>query len=232
MSAGVRASQPRLVPSRRHRRAGLAGWAALAFAPLLACTTLPISEPHAEGVYGKALEKATRRATLYSGLETRAFVRATYLSLEFIAAQARYLSELRAEPPEVADQRLKKMLAENKVPSFFVALHTPDRNWNDWQEGNSVWRVAADTGQGQIDHPKVLRFEKPDAEMLALYPYFDTYSIGYFLHFEGAPTKTEIVAPIAAHAIISALGHVQLLAAGALGQLKLDWDLTGGSSGP
>ena len=105
--------------------------------------------------------RSTRKATLYSGLETRAFVRATYLSPEFVAIQAGEISRVRAEPPAEAAARLARMLDENKIPSFFVALHTPDKTWNDWQEPKSVWRLAADMGHGQIDNPKVVRIERP-----------------------------------------------------------------------
>jgi hypothetical protein len=197
-----------------------------AAAALAACSTLPLPDQHLDGPYGVALEKATRRATLYSGLETRAFVRATYLSAEFVAAQAAEISRVRAEPPSEAAARLAKMLDENKTPSFFIALHTPFREWNDWHEPNSVWRVAVDLGHGQIDKPKVVRIERPDPETLALYPYLDVYSIGYFLHFDGAAQPAPSTS-LAAETMTSAIGHVQLIAAGTLGMVKLEWTLAG-----
>jgi len=174
------------------------------------CVSLPISESTPPGPYGAALDKATRRATLYSSLETRAFVRATYLSPEFITAQAAEISRLRAEPAEQAAARLARMREENKAPGFFVALHTPEKSWNDWNEPNSVWRLAADVGKGEIDKPKIQRVERPDAETLALYPYLDSFSVGYVLRFEGSGPAADG-------------GRVRLMAAGALGQIRLEW---------
>ena len=201
-----------------------------AFAALLAltsaCSTLPVAEPRYEGAYGLSLAKATRKAMLYSGLETRALVHATWLSPEFITAQAAELSRLRGEPPTVAQARLARMLAENKSPSFFVALHTPQKEWNDWQEPSSIWRIAVDLGKGQIDKPKVTRIERPDSETLTLYPYLDVFSIGYVLHFEGDPQPT-LGETLAAGSIHSALGQIELIASGVLGQLRREWVLRG-----
>jgi hypothetical protein len=193
------------------------------------CTTLPLPDPRIGGPYGRALEKATRRTGLYSGLETRAFVRATYLSPEFVAAQATELSRVRAEPPAQAAARLARMLDENKVPSFFVALYTPARDWNDLQEPNSVWRLAVDLGHGQIDRPKVVRVERHDPELLGLYPYLDVYSVGYFVRFEGEPQQAPAES-FAGEAITSAIGRVQFLAAGVVGKVKLEWTLPGGNA--
>ena len=191
---------------------------------LCACAILPLPEPDYQGIYGRALKKATRTATLYSGLETRAFVRATYLSPEFVTAQAAELSRVRAEPPGEAAARLTRMLGESKVPSFFVAFHTPLKEWNDWQEPNSVWRLAVDLGHGQLDQPKVVRIDRPDPETLSLYPYIDVYSISYVLRFTGAPQAAP-AATLAGGTIQSAMGQVQLIAAGTLGLIRLEWAL-------
>ena len=136
---------------------------------------------------------------------------------------------MRAEPPAESAQRLARMLDQNKVPTFFVALHTPVKEWNDWNEFESVWRLVADLGHGQIDKPKVTRIERPDPELQALYPYLDVYSIGYFLRFDGEPQPAP-ADTLAASTIVSAIGQVQLLAAGVLGKLKLEWALPGSSS--
>ncbi|HEX9576238.1 MAG TPA: hypothetical protein VF993_00695, partial [Myxococcales bacterium] len=57
-----------------------------------ACRSLPFPDPHLEGPYGEELRKWTRTVALYSGLETRAFVRVVYLSPEIVQAQATELS--------------------------------------------------------------------------------------------------------------------------------------------
>ena len=70
-------------------RRSIVSAAIIAFATV-GCRSLPFPDPHLEGEYGKALKRWTRTVALYSGLETRAFVRIVYLSPEFVAAQARW----------------------------------------------------------------------------------------------------------------------------------------------
>ena len=92
-------------------------WPAFAIVALLAaCRTLPFPDPELKGDYGKALKKWTRQVALYSGLETRAFVRVVYLSPEFVEAQAKELSAMRAE---LADQAAVT-LASGRESDFYI----------------------------------------------------------------------------------------------------------------
>ena len=122
--------------------------AIIAFATV-GCRSLPFPDPHLEGEYGKALKRWTRTVALYSGLETRAFVRIVYLSPEFVAAQAQQLSRMRAELPDQAAETLARMREEYRQPSFFAIAYMPDRSANDWNEPISVWRIALNIGLGE-----------------------------------------------------------------------------------
>ena len=195
---------------------------------LTACRSLPFPNPHLEGPYGRALEQWTRTNALYGGLETRAFVRIVYLAPEFVAAQAKQLSTLRAELPDQAAATLERMRAEDLNPTFFAIVYVPDRNANDWQEPASVWRIALNMGFGEHTPAKVERIDRPfSAELRALYPYLDEYSTAYILRFGDAhgPNHAE---PTDAHLVV----------AGALGKMEFSWSLdgtaggTGATSGP
>jgi hypothetical protein len=196
-----------------------------------ACRTLPFPDPQLEGEYGAALRKWTRTVTLYSGLETRAFVRVVYLAPEFVAAQAQELSRMRAELPDQAAQTLARLREEYRQPSFFAVAYVPDKTANDFNEPDSVWRIAVNLGLGERKPDRVQRFDRPfNAELRALYPYLDEYSTAYLMKFPEpappqlgpAPAPADRFTPVEAHMVI----------AGALGKMDFTWRLEGGPPAP
>jgi hypothetical protein len=198
-----------------------------------ACRTLPFPDPDLEGEYGKALKKWTRKVALYSGLETRAFVRVVYLSPDFVISQALEISRMRAELPDKAAETLARMRSDYRQPSFFAVVYIPDKTANDWNEPNSVWRLALNQGLGEQAPEKVQRFEVPfNAELRALYPYLDEYSTAYLLRFpDAAPPPST---PAAARPALEHFSpvEVQLVAASALGKMLFRWRLDGGAEEP
>ena len=222
-----------------------------------ACRSLPFPDPHLEGDYGKALKRWTRTVALYSGLETRAFVRMVYLSPEFVAAQAQELSKLRAELPDQAAETLSRMRAEHRAPTFFAIAYLPDRTANDWNDPDSVWRIAVNLGLGEQRPEKIVRYERPfNAELRALYPYLDEYSTAYLIRFpepgapqgnagsapapqsaqaapqgaQAAPQSAPVPPPRPLESFIPAETH--LVVAGALGKMSFNWRMDGEPEAP
>ena len=196
-----------------------------------ACRTLPFPDPDLHGEYGNALKKWTRQVALYSGLETRAFVRVVYLSPDFVNAQAIEISRMRAELPDKAAETLARLREEYRQPSFFAVVYMPDRTANDWNESGSVWRLALNLGMGERAPEKIQRFEVPfNAELRALYPYLDEYSTAYLIKFP------DPFPPLAAAASSPPQSftptEAQLIAAGALGKMQFRWRLDGGPETP
>jgi hypothetical protein len=207
---------------------GVVAFAIVALAT--ACRTLPFPDPHLEGEYGQSLKKWTRRVALYSGLETRAFVRVVYLSPDFVNAQAKELSRMRAEMPDQAAVTLARMRAEYRQPSFFAVVYIPDKTANDWNERESVWRLALNMGFGEQAPDRVTRYEVPfNAELRILYPYIDDYSVAYLVRFPDPAAPPGVAAsPQSAFTPVDA----QLVAAGALGKMQFHWRLDGGPEEP
>src|SRR5438477_3701440 len=183
----------------------------------IGCRSLPFPDPHLEGEYGKALKRWTRTVSVYSGLETRAFVRMVYLSPEFIAAQAMEISRMRAELPDQAAVTLARLRDENRAPTFFAIVYMPDRTANDWNEPESVWRIALNVGLGERAPDRIVRFERPfNAELRVLYPYLDEYSTAYLIRFpepsaptqETTATTAQIPAPRPLESFIPAEVHM------------------------
>lgn len=197
----------------------------------LSCATLPFPEPHLEGDYGKALKRWTRAVALYSGLESRAFVRMVYLSPEFVAAQAAELSRMHAEQPDQAAKTLEKLREEDRQPTFFAVTYVPDANDNDWESKDSVWRIALNVGTGEVAPEKVVRYDKPfNAELRALYPYLDEYSTAYLIRFPVPPQPAQraVVRPL--ESFIPPEVHV--VVASALGRMTFNWRTDGGPEQP
>jgi hypothetical protein len=203
------------------------------------CRTLPFPDPSLEGEYGKALKRWTRTVAAYSGLETRAFVRMVYLSPEFVSAQAHELSRMRAELPDQAAETLARLREENRQPSFFAVVYIPDRTANDWNEPDSVWRIALNLGEGERKPDRVLRYDRPfNAELRALYPYLDEYSTAYRLRFpepgaatqETTVTTAQVPPPRPLESFIPSEAH--LVVASALGRLSFNWRLDGAPETP
>jgi hypothetical protein len=194
------------------------------------CRTLPFPDPHLEGEYGLALKTWTRTVALYGGLETRAFVRLVYLSPQFLEAQAKQLSLLRAELPDQARITREKLLADNASPTFFAVAYIPDHTADDWQKKDSVWRIALNMGLGEMQPTSVKRFDPPfSAELRALYPYLDDYQTGYVIRFpdprlpQPAPGEPQVrFIPAEANVVI----------AGAPGKMSFHWRMDGGPEEP
>lgn len=205
----------------------------LAFAILAlatACRSLPFPDPELHGEYGKALKKWTRQVALYSGLETRAFVRMVYMSPDFVDSQAKEISRMRAELPDKAAETAAKLHSDYRQPSFFAVVYIPDRTANDWNEPGSVWRLALNMGVGERGPDKIQRFEVPfNAELRALYPYLDEYSVGYLIKFPDPAAPVQANAP-AAQPFTST--EAQLVCASALGKMVFRWRLDGGPEAP
>jgi len=192
----------------------LLAWCALLL-PTAGCRTLPFPEPTLEGDYGKVLAKWTREVALYSGLETRGFCRTVYLSTEFVDAQAKKISDMRAELPDEAQRTRDRLRAQAATPTVFSVFYTPDKLSNDWNEKNSVWRIAMNLGMGQVEPQRIERIERPfNAELRSLYPYLDDYSVAYVIHFPGQATPADFTP-----------SEADMVVAGALGKMEFKWSL-------
>jgi len=179
------------------------------------CRTLPFPEPQLTGEYGQVLGKWTRSVAIYSGLETRGFCRAVYLSTEFVDAQAKKISEMRAELPDEAQRTRERLRAQTATPTVFAIFYTPDKTSNDWNEKNTVWRIALNLGLGQVEPQRVERLERPfNAEQRALYPYLDDYSVAYVIHFPGQTAPANFAAT-----------EADMVVAGAPGKMEFKWSL-------
>ena len=110
---------------------------------LAGCRSLPFPDPHLEGEYGKALKRWTRTVSVYSGLETRAFVRMVYLSPEFIAAQAVGGMTMGADPIASAVSLSSFLERPPGMPAFYVRKEPKAHGTAQWLEGKKAIPAGA-----------------------------------------------------------------------------------------
>jgi hypothetical protein len=105
--------------------------------------------------------------------------------------------------------------AQTASPTVFAIFYSPDKQSNDWNDRESIWRIALNLGLGEVAPQKIERFDRPfNAEQRALYPYLDDYSVGYMIHFprQQAPPDYRPT-------------EAELIVAGAPGKMAFHWNL-------
>lgn len=144
-----------------------------------------IGETHeSERRYLEVIERWSRRTEIYSRLDSRAFVAATYESASFRTARISRLGDYQARPRDEIEQEVARSLAESQtVHEFFFAVHVNLRVWDDFDRPGSIWRLALRTPQGEVTPAQVDRVGRPDLNLRALYPYVGDFWTAYRVRF-------------------------------------------------
>jgi hypothetical protein len=92
--------------------------------------------------YRTMLDKWTRKGSIHKGLGTELLVTATFQSEEFRRAFAKEYGRLYMQTPEENQKMLDdQMSAAGDYDGFLVAIYTPEKEWDDFAETGSLWRV-------------------------------------------------------------------------------------------
>ena len=92
--------------------------------------------------YRAMLDKWTRKGSIHKGLGTELLVTATYQSEEFRRAFAKEYGRLYMQTPEENQKMLEdQMSAADDYDGFLVAVYTPEKEWDDFAETGSLWKV-------------------------------------------------------------------------------------------
>lgn len=194
---------------------------ALAMGLIVACSTVGeyVDIVRYKGLsegYLSELKKWTRTQTVYSQFETKATITATYRGRSFSDAFNREYARIYNLTPEEATKK-EGVAAEGlkDFREFFFYAYLPDKEANDFDRYNSVWKVYLVDGRGQRCEPAEIRkVDKVTPVMEDFFPYVQKYyGICYRLRFpvvEGQegdiPTRP-----------------FRLVFTGVIGQLELSW---------
>jgi hypothetical protein len=201
--------------------------ATLALAVATGCSSVPVGSAPAtradeaprveDPAYEAALERATRTGTVYDGLEGRAFAAATRQTPAFRRARVEAVGRFLHLPPgEIAARLEAERIEAGRYHDFFVGFYTADRRWNDLDQRDSIWRVELEAGGSTFLPLAVGRIERPDPNLVALYPYLTPFWVGYRIRFPAQDTSGA--------ALVPADAPVLLRIASAAGKLELAWD--------
>jgi hypothetical protein len=170
--------------------------------------------PHApvpqvqDGTWPEERDAATRRSDLYDGFEHRADVWTIRLTPAVREERARRLAAWLHWPQ--AD--LEAKLAEErdvgaKWDEFVVFLYTANRQWNDLDASESIWRIEFDMGGGEELLGSATSLERT-ATFDALFPMGRAFDVAYLLRFPRS--DTELLPRPGVLRFASALGEMRL----------------------
>ncbi len=127
--------------------------------------------------YRDVLNIWTRTETVYSQFETRVAISATYQGKDFKNA---YLREYdRIYSLTQADRTQREALQTESLSAyreFFFYAYLPEKNDNDFDRQNSIWKVFLVNGKGERVVPlEIRRIEKVTPLVEQFYPYVHKY---------------------------------------------------------
>lgn len=201
-----------------------AGAARAALLPLLLAivvTGCATSGKEAARDYSELLDTWTRSAKLYDGIDVRLTIHATFRNHDYRTAYVdRYVEAYRLEEGSREAMYTREAEESELYNEFFVSVSTSDVSLNDLDSRRSVWKLYLEDGSGAVLSPvSVKRISTSSALTSALFPYMDTWSVGYIVRFPRySASGTEPVPNEKSE-------YLRLRIAGLLGNGSLVWKL-------
>ncbi len=141
----------------------------------------------ADARFARAVERWCQEKQIYSGFDVKMFFGVTDETMEFRQARVERLALLRASTQAEIDQQLAAEKADHeKYQDFTFAVHPNERQFDDFDRGDSIWRTALITTKGESLPAKWDRVGKPDLNTRALYPYVGDFWVMYHVRFNRA----------------------------------------------
>jgi hypothetical protein len=171
------------------------------------------------GDYEDVLATWTRSSRVYRNFETKMFVTATFHSPEFRRAFAIAFPEIFGHGGAVTRRELVDLTGDvEQFHNFFMAVYTPDDQWNDLAQPDSIWRVnLIGSDEVAVDPDKIIMV-KLDANLREVYPYIGHFDQGYLVRFPLTDAMHRLV-------LDSRSTGAVLRIASALGVAEMQWQL-------
>ena len=177
-----------------------------------------VADRDAEKRYQQILDRWTRRAEIYDGLDSRAFLAATFQSFAFLQARVERVAALRSLPLAEAEAMLSaERKAHQESLEVVLGLHANDRRFDDLGRPGSIWTIALVGEAGEVQPTSVEKLPL-DPNLKALYPYLDTFWAAYRLRFPRTFENGAQVLPEKAQSFALRLSS-------AVGKAELRWEL-------
>ncbi len=172
--------------------------------------------------YEDVLARWTRKDEVYDGLDSKLFVFATFHSPEFRKAfLLRHTSVYGKGSEEASRVMLTSGDSEESLELFFSAS-TSSAQWNDFDEGDSIWRITLEGDEGEKVDGKVEKL-KTTANLRVIYPFINDFARTYAVRF---PRITALGKPV----LSNASKRMILRISSALGEAEMIWFLKPGAA--
>ena len=166
--------------------------------------------------YMDVLNRWTRKETLYSQFETNIQISATYkgnvFNKAYLDEYARMYNLTETEKEKRSD--LQAGFASDFREFLFYA-YIPDKEANDFEKPNSIWKIfLLDEKGNRVEPLEIRKIEKITPVIEEFYPYINKYyGMFYSVKFP----------PVPGGAADDTTGRMRLLFTGVLGKVELAW---------
>jgi hypothetical protein len=136
--------------------------------------------------YRSTLDRWTRKASIHKGLGTELLVTATYKAEEFRRAFAREYGRLYMQTPQENQKMIDDQVSAAKdYDDFIVAIYTPEREWDDFAERDSLWKVyLIRDGRLRLEPLEIRKVKKDRILSESFYPFISPWSTVYDFRFK------------------------------------------------
>jgi hypothetical protein len=137
--------------------------------------------------YIDALDEWTRKKTIYSELETRAKVAATFKSREFMKVWTAEYERIYLVDSDGSDVPAPAVEATAETTEFLLYVYASDRDAIDLARSGSAWKaVLIDAGGARYDPLEIRELQDAGPLVTEFYPYVNpSYGKIYLLKFDG-----------------------------------------------
>jgi hypothetical protein len=172
--------------------------------------------------YSDELTRWTRSAKVYSGIEERLSLVATYRSPAFRDAYRDfYTRSFGLTDKERARLVREDKRADEQYTEFFISVHTSEDEYNNLDVTDSPWKIyLADSTGRRVEPMSVERLVRADPLRSEFFPYVDLWSTAYVLRFPRHVADGEATFPAADAA------YIKLVVTSVLGRVEMKWDLS------
>ncbi|MCX7943786.1 MAG: hypothetical protein N2746_04690 [Deltaproteobacteria bacterium] len=131
------------------------------------------------------INRETQKTSIYDGLQSRAFFKVVYRSMELRRSYVDTITEMESLTESEKSVLLEKEIEdERKYFEFLVILSTTEFKANDLNVKKSLWRVFLEDGHGYRNYPIEIKEIKADQKIKILYPGISRFAKFYSIRFE------------------------------------------------
>ena len=176
--------------------------------------------------YKAVFETWTKEDRIYKGFDCKLIAAATYKSMQFRRAYAQEYAKLYRLGPAEKERFLKDQAdAAATYTEIVFAAYVPDKQWDDFLEEKSTWKINLIVDESERVAPvEIRKLERNNVVLKHFFPYVTPWKSVYLLRFPTSRRDT-------GEALVGNQSRaLTLLVSSVLGTAEMTWELRGGES--